>query len=148
MIRSTLGITPLGGSADGTSLSRVQAAAARIGLTPEDADRQAAQLDGIAQMVRSIDEERLRLRREMVAATGEFEASATQYTEDQARVALFRVKAALRFEPLRKADILAGFRPRDAKARVRDRVRTLQHHAVEAGLLPPARLGPLEYPQA
>eukprot|EP00969_Alexandrium_andersonii_P253597 11208269-Alexandrium_andersonii.AAC.1 len=68
-------------------------------------------------MVRSLDEERLRLRRDTVVATGEFEAMATRYTEDQARMALFRVKAAQSFEPLRLADIAKGFRPRDAKER-------------------------------
>eukprot|EP00969_Alexandrium_andersonii_P286525 12666022-Alexandrium_andersonii.AAC.1 len=57
------------------------------------------------------------------------------------------MKAMIRLEPTRAADIAAGFRERHARQRLRDRVRTLQHAAVSAGYLPPATLGPSEYPQ-
>eukprot|EP00969_Alexandrium_andersonii_P168228 7437439-Alexandrium_andersonii.AAC.1 len=94
VIRASLDIAPLAGHAGGTSAERVKAAAVRTGLAPEDAERQSEQLESIARMVRSLDAERLRLRCDTLEATGQFEVRARRYTEEQAKVALFRVKAA------------------------------------------------------
>eukprot|EP00969_Alexandrium_andersonii_P369522 15475343-Alexandrium_andersonii.AAC.1 len=58
------------------------------------------------------------------------------------------MKASIRLEPLRVADVAAGYRERHARQRHRDRARTLQHIAATAGYLPPATLGPSEYPQS
>eukprot|EP00969_Alexandrium_andersonii_P285402 12617414-Alexandrium_andersonii.AAC.1 len=99
-------------------------------------------------MARAIEEERRRLKADAVAATGQFDSAITAYTEDQAKVACFRSMAMLKLEPTRVADVKAGYQPRRARQRLRDKVRALQHIAVCAGLFPAARLGPLEYPQA
>eukprot|EP00969_Alexandrium_andersonii_P226640 10008665-Alexandrium_andersonii.AAC.1 len=65
------------------------AAAERIGLPVEDGNRQAAQLQELADMVKAIEEERRGLQVRAAASAGEFDAAITEYTEDQAKVAHF-----------------------------------------------------------
>eukprot|EP00969_Alexandrium_andersonii_P124218 5489082-Alexandrium_andersonii.AAC.1 len=56
------------------------------------------------------------------------------------------MKASLRLEPRREADVAAGYKERHARQRRRGRVKTLQRVAVCAGYLPPAKLVPSECP--
>eukprot|EP00969_Alexandrium_andersonii_P260349 11510603-Alexandrium_andersonii.AAC.1 len=80
------------------------AAAQRIGLPVEDGNAQAAQLQELADMAQAIEEERRDLKVRDAASAGEFDAAITEYTEDLAKVAHFRMKASIHLEPGRLAD--------------------------------------------
>eukprot|EP00969_Alexandrium_andersonii_P204109 9018656-Alexandrium_andersonii.AAC.1 len=65
---------------------------------------QANQLEELAETVRVVEEEHRDLKAREAERLGEYDASFTGLTEDQAKVARFRLKAALRLGPRLRAD--------------------------------------------